>query len=93
MNTPHLPAHVIARVTSEAEAVAICAALAGEGIEVVKSSGAAADFRVGIAGNYELLVHDADADRARALIERLRQESKQIDWSQVDVGDPEQESN
>jgi hypothetical protein len=39
----------------------------------------------------QVLVYDEDLARAREVLERVKLEHDHIDWSQVDVGEPEEE--
>ena len=42
-------------------------------------------------GWVQVLVADEDLPRARVALEEIRRESDSIDWSQIDVGEPEDE--
>jgi hypothetical protein len=37
------------------------------------------------------MVAEEDLERAMEVLERVKQENSEIDWSQVDVGEPEEE--
>jgi hypothetical protein len=84
----------IVRLTStprEMEAGMIVAALEQEGIRAAMTGAATAGFRAEAPGWVQVLVAEDDLPRARAVLEELRRESKDIDWSQIDVGEPEEE--
>lgn len=82
---------ILADLNSETEAAMIVAALAEEGIEAFKSGGPVSDFKVGVPGHVQVLVRPEDLDRAREAFAHLKDEQGEIDWSQVDVGQAEEE--
>lgn len=81
---------------SEFEAQTKAALLHGLGIEAVVHAGerswigAAQNTLSG--GEVPVLVRRADVDRARAALEQTIEDSVDIDWSEVDVGDPDPEA-
>jgi hypothetical protein len=88
----HGPEHIVA-VTSaanEMEAGVIVAALADAGIKATMDGSATADFRVGVPGQVEILVAKEDLERAKAVLAEDEDERDDVDWSQVDVGEPDQ---
>jgi len=90
---PLHPEHVVVVATAEneLEAGVMVAALEEEGIKSSMSGAATADFRVGIPVDVQILVAKEDLARAQEVI-RLGEENKEdVDWSQVDVGEPEDE--
>jgi hypothetical protein len=92
-NSPEHPEHivVVATAENELEAGVMVAALEEAGIKSTMSGAATADFRVGVPGDVQILVAQEDEARAREVI-RLGEENKEeVDWSQVDVGEPEDE--
>lgn len=91
--SPERPEHVVvvASAPNELEAGVMVAALEEAGIKATMSGAATADFRVGVPGEVQVLVAKEDEARAREII-RLGEENKEdVDWSQVDVGQPEDE--
>lgn len=89
---PH-PEHVVVVATApnELEAGVIVAALEEEGIKSSMSGAATAEFRVGVPADVQILVAKEDEARAKEII-RLGEENREdVDWSQVDVGQPEDE--
>ena len=88
----HGPEHIVA-VTSapnELEAGVIIAALADAGIKATMDGSATADFRVGVPGQVEILVAKEDLERARTVLQEDEDNEDDVDWSQVDVGEPEE---
>jgi hypothetical protein len=84
----------LARVTSvrtEYEAGIIVGGLEAHGIPAVMSGVYTANFRAEAPGWVEVLVADKDLAAATAILEDVRAEQNEVDWSQVDVGEPEGE--
>jgi hypothetical protein len=89
----HRPEH-IALLTSaplEMEAGIIVAALQENGIKATMSGQTTAGFRAEAPGWVQVLVAEEDLSRAQDILDQLRRESDDIDWSQIDVGEPEEE--
>lgn len=82
---------ILVDLNSETEAAMIVAALAEEGIEAFKAGGPVSDFKVGVPGHVQVLVRPEDLGRAREAFAHLKDEQGEIDWSQVDVGQAEEE--
>lgn len=82
---------ILADLNSETEAAMIVAALAEEGIEAFKAGGPVSDFKVGVPGHVQVLVRPEDLGRAREAFAHLKDEQGEIDWSQIDVGQAEEE--
>jgi type III secretory pathway lipoprotein EscJ len=80
---------VLITTLREAEAQSIIAALATRGIEARMVGDLLTDFRVGVPGRVEVYVLSDDLARAQTALEEIRRESADLDWSQVDVGQPE----
>jgi hypothetical protein len=86
------PEHIVT-VTSapnELEAGVIVAALEDAGIKATMSGTATVDYRIGIPVDVEILVAREDEARAREIIRRGQDDEQDVDWSQVDVGQPEE---
>jgi Putative prokaryotic signal transducing protein len=84
----------LARLTSvrtEMEAGVIVSGLEDRGIKSTMSGVYTTNFRAEAPGWVEILVADHDLARAQAALEEIRVENDHIDWSQVDVGQPEDE--
>ncbi len=81
---------VLASFRTEVEAAVIRAALAEHGIDARLVGDYLAHFRgTEIAVDVQLLVRSADLSRARAILDALPESPATIDWSQVDVGEPD----
>jgi len=81
---------VLTTVPSEVEAALILSALEDEGIEASPSGELTAQFRAEAPGVVRILVRTEDAERAQEILTELREATQEIDWSQVDVGEPEE---
>jgi hypothetical protein len=90
---PEHPEHVVVVATAEneLEAGVMVAALEEEGIKSTMSGAAAADFRAGVPGDVQILVAKEDLARAQEVIRKGEEDQEDVDWSQVDVGEPEDE--
>ncbi|MCA9076865.1 MAG: hypothetical protein KDA93_17695 [Planctomycetaceae bacterium] len=80
---------VLTMTAREYEAQLIVDALLEKGVHAEISGSATSDFKVGIPGQVEVLVDTAQLESANAAYDKIRDEADHIDWSQVDVGDPE----
>jgi hypothetical protein len=76
-------------VTSEYEATAIVSALEAEGIRAQTVGGITAGFRAEAPSGVSVVVLEDDLPRAKQILAELRAHGAGIDWSQVDVEDPE----
>lgn len=84
----------LARLTSvptEMEAGVIVAELERHGIRATMTGVHTANFRAEAPGQVSVLVDSRDLDLARATLVALRLEQPQVDWSQVEIGDDEDE--
>lgn len=90
--SPEHPEHivVVASAENELEAGVIVAALEEAGIKATMSGAATADFRVAVPGDVQILVAQEDEARAREVIQKGEDDEEDVDWSQVDVGQPEE---
>ena len=82
----------LARLTSvrtEMEAGVIVSGLEERGIRATMSGVYTTNFRAEAPGWVEVLVAEDDLPRAQAMVEEIQRENEHIDWSQVDVGEPE----
>jgi hypothetical protein len=83
----------LARLTSaptEMEAAVIVAALAERNIRSTTSGEFTAGFRAEAPGWVQILVAEDDLARAREVLMELDDDDTDVDWSQVDVGEPEE---
>jgi hypothetical protein len=86
------PAHtaVLTSTPTESEAAIVIAALEENGIRA--SSGEhSSGLRAGAWNWVEILVAEEDLAKAKDILEQVQSENDHIDWSQVDVGQPEDE--
>jgi hypothetical protein len=85
----------LARLTSarnELEAAIVVNALEEEGIKSVMSGVHTTGFRAEAPGWVEVLVAEEDLPRAQRVLNHVRPNEPDIDWSAVDVGEPEESS-
>jgi len=90
---PLHPEHVVVVATApnELEAGVIVAALEEEGIKSSMTGAATAEFRVAVPADVQILVAQEDVARAKEVIRKGEDDEEDVDWSQVDVGQPEDE--
>jgi hypothetical protein len=90
---PERPEH-LARLTSrptEMEAGIVVATLNENGIRAIATGAATAGFRAEAPGWVQILVAEEDLPRAEELLAGIDQHQDDVDWSQVDVGEPERD--
>ncbi|MEZ6066774.1 MAG: DUF2007 domain-containing protein [Planctomycetaceae bacterium] len=80
---------IIRSVPHEVEAAMIVAALEQIGVPARMAGGVISGFRAEAPGEVEVLVRREYADAARTLLQEIDGGDGPIDWSQVDVGEPE----
>ena len=80
---------VLAFVRTDVEAAAIVGALAVRGIGASTTGGYTAVFRAEAPGCINVIVKYEDLDRARHALADIEQDQLDVDWSQVDVGEPD----
>jgi len=89
MSTKSNHPEVLTSVRNDLEAAPLLAALDRLGIETTTTGGFTADFRAEVPGEVRIVVKHKDFARAKAALEHLGEENSDIDWSHVDVGEPE----
>lgn len=89
MNTNSSDLETLVTVSNEVEAAAIVGALQEKGVEAVATGGYISGFKAEAPGDVKVLVRHGEADQARRMLNQIRQEETDIDWSEVDVGEPE----
>ena len=77
-------------VPSETEAAIVVAALDDEGIKA-ESDEYTSGLRAGPWNWVDIMVAEEDLTKAQEILERVQEENDHINWSQVDVGKPEDE--
>jgi hypothetical protein len=90
--SPEHPEHVVvaASAENELEAGVILAALEEAGIKATMSGASTAEFRVAVPGEVQILVAQEDLAAAQEVIQGGQDDEEDVDWSQVDVGQPEE---
>lgn len=80
---------VLDRFESEIEAAGVLSALAEHGISATTTGSHTAGFRTEAPGDVSVVVRHCDLPRALEVISEAKATIKDIDWSAVDVGEPE----
>jgi hypothetical protein len=83
----------VVRLTSlrtELEAAVVVGALEEHGIRATMSGIYTANFRTEAPGWVEVLVDETDLARAQNVLNEVRADQGDIDWEDIDVGQPEQ---
>ncbi|MEQ8848291.1 hypothetical protein [Botrimarina sp.] len=81
---------VLTEVPTEADAILLRDALAEHGVRAEYDGATIAGFRAEAPAMVRVLVAESDRDLARRLMQDHRLDTPgQVDWSQVDVGEPE----
>ncbi len=83
---------ILATCPTEPEAVLIADILTDNGIEAVVTGGSVAGFRAEAPAGARVLVHKDDHAQAQANIAEVEKDAANIDWSKVDLGQPEEGS-
>ena len=81
---------VLTSVRTDVEAAAIVSALAARGIEASTTGGYTAGFRAEAPGLVNVIVKYVDLHGAKIALAEIEQDQPDVDWSQVDVGEPEE---
>ena len=82
---------VLCRFPFEMEAAPIVAELEANDIAASLTGGFTAGFIAEAPGDVQVKVLNKDLSRARAILKVFVEENHHIDWSKVDVGEPNQE--
>ena len=85
---PNSP-EVLVSVPSDVEAAAIVAALATRGVQASTTGDYTAGFRAEAPGQISVVVRCADLEQAKLTLVEIEKDQAEIDWSQVDVGEPD----
>lgn len=85
----HTPVE-LATVTTDIEAGALVSALEAAGIKASSTGGYTAGFRAQAPGVIQIWVRQMDFQAARNALASIQRASNEIDWSKVDVGDPDE---
>lgn len=89
----HSDDHValLTSVPNEMEAGIIVGALEGRGIKATMTGTFTSGFRAEAPGWVQVLVSEEDLPAAKEILEEVSSGDDKVDWSQVDVGEPEDE--
>ena len=79
----------LARFNSEIEAVAVLAALAEIGIQGITTGSFTAGFITEAPGDISVIVRQSDLPKSLEVLAELQATKNNVDWSSVDVGEPE----
>ena len=74
---------------TEVGAAPVVLALEEAGISAIATGGFTTEFMAEAPGEVRVLVAERDLPQAKEVLKVLREEMDHIDWSQVDVGQPE----
>ena len=74
---------------TEVEATMIADELKRDGIQAEPAGILTAGFRAEAPGRVKVLVHEKDLEKAKELLDEYIHSRDQIDWDQVDIGEPE----
>lgn len=80
---------VLVSVSNEIEAAAIVTALAEYGVKATATGGYTSGFKAEAPGGVNVIVANADLDRARQALAEIQEKQDDIDWSKIDVGEPD----
>jgi hypothetical protein len=90
MSNPNERTSTLTRVPSETEAAIVIAALEENGIKA-ESDEFTSGLRAGPWNWVDIMVADQDLAKAQEILAKVQDENDHIDWSQVDVGEKEDE--
>lgn len=76
-------------VRTEAEAAMVVQSLAAVGISAKAVGGHTAGFRAEAPGWVDVLVRESQLTAAKEILDAIHEDDEPVDWSQVDVGEPE----
>ena len=77
---------------TEAGAASLKTLLGEAGIRAVIDGTMIAGFRAEAPGEVRVMIAERDLSQAKSILEKFQQGNEEIDWSQVDVGDPVDDS-
>ena len=80
---------VLTKAANEFEATAIVTALKERSVYAKAVGGFTASFAVEAPGDVSIVVRQAELEAAKIALAEIKSLEKEIDWSKVDVGEPE----
>jgi hypothetical protein len=81
---------VLISFPGELEAAAVVAALTEQDIHATTTGSFTAGFQAEAPGQVSVVVKSSDLEAARQVLDKFELGGAEIDWSQVDVGEPEE---
>ena len=81
---------VLTKAANEFEAAAIVTALTERSIFAKAVGGFTASFVVEAPGDVSIVVREAELEAAKKVLAEIKASEEKIDWSNVDVGEPEE---
>jgi Putative prokaryotic signal transducing protein len=90
MKDPHERTAVLTSTPTETEAAIVVAALEENGIRA-ETDEYTSGLRAGAWNWVNIMVAEDDLVRAKEIFEQVQRENDHINWSQVDVGEPEED--
>ena len=90
MSNPNERTAKLTSAPNEAVAALVISALEDLGIKA-SSDETTSDLRAGAWNWIDILVDENDLAQAQEALQQIKQENSEIDWSQIDVGQPEDE--
>ncbi len=85
---PH-GSEVLTRVSSDIVAAAIVTGLASRDVKTSTAGGDTAGFRAEAPGDVSVIVRHKGQNHAKQVLAEIEQDQSDVDWSQVDVGEPD----
>ena len=82
---------VLVEVATEWEANLIADTLRDHGVDAEAAGALTAGFRAEVPGLVRVIVKESDLARAREVLAGMRDEVADIDWDNIDIGQPEPE--
>lgn len=89
MNNPTEHVVQLTSLPTEVQAMIIVNALKEQGVPATAVGGYTAGFKAESPGWVQVMVTEEDLPVAQNTLTKLKEEIAEIDWSQVDVGEPE----
>jgi hypothetical protein len=89
MSDPNAPCTLLS-AANEMEAADLVTALAGYDVEASTVGEFTSGFRAEAPGSVQVLVRRCDFDRAQQALAEIRKTEGTIDWSAIDVGEPDE---
>jgi hypothetical protein len=89
MGDPHAPCTLLS-AANEIEAGDIVTALAAYDVQAFTVGDFTSGFKAEAPGSVQVLVRRCDLDRAEQALAEIRENEGEVDWSSIDVGEPDE---